>query len=251
MAFSEYKNAVKFLALVRRVCAQVIETERPRIKYGIVQSINYTTRTAMITYVGEVDPVKVPFGYIAPSAVGDKVRVDGPKNDRYIVDVLPGVAIDFTFVDAPPAEPAPPTPGAPSTPPTDPHPIPDPQVPEEDLDDTDPDDGDPEDMAFANNDNAGGSQTLDWSLARNRRIRLTTSTCTLTFTNPVDGGRYQLHVRQDGTGGRKIIWPSSVVWAGGSPPALTPSPGYRDVFTFVYDATSGKYFATPTMNFVG
>lgn len=248
-ALSEYKNSVRFLKTIRRICAQVIETERPRIKYGIVESIDYTTRTAMVLYVGEVDSVKVPFGFIAPTSAGDKVRVDGPKNDRYIVDVLPGAEIDFTFVEAPPPDPDPPTPGDPTEVPTDPDPIPDPQAPEEDLDDPDPDDGDPEDMAFNYITTGGSSQTLDWSLARNRKIKLTAATCTLTFSNPVDGGRYQLHVIQDATGGRKITWPSSVVWAGDSPPALTPTPNRRDVLTFVYDSATSKYYGTPTLNF--
>lgn len=57
---------------------------------------------------------------------------------------------------------------------------------------------------------------------------------TLTFTGAASGVAcgFTLILRQDGTGGRTVTWPTSVVWPGGVAPTLTSTAAAVDVFTF-------------------
>ena len=41
-----------------------------------------------------------------------------------------------------------------------------------------------------------------------------------------------IHTTQDGTGGRVITWPASVVWGSGSAPTVTTTAGAKSLFTF-------------------
>lgn len=252
MPSSTFLRAMRTRDVIRRIALKVIDQERPGPKYGIVVAINATNSTATIKYVGDTDVTILPYGFIAPTTIGQKVRVEGPRGDRYITDVLPGNVVLFDFVPPPPEPPPPPV--QPTTPVVDPNPVDptpvDPTVPTPPppASDPDPDDGTLASMAFTNTAASGAALTLDWTAARNRRVKLTAN-CTLTFSNPYDGGRFQLHLIQDATGGRTVVWPSNIVWAGGSPPVLTATANYRDVVTFIYDVTSDKYFATPTLNF--
>lgn len=60
----------------------------------------------------------------------------------------------------------------------------------------------------------GAAETLDLETANTFDLTLDTN-CTLTFSNPPSSGvegRWRIILRQDGTGGRTVTWPASVVW---------------------------------------
>lgn len=81
-----------FSTQLRDVIAQMVRNEidaqRPPYRYGIVQSINYTTNKATVILNGDTGAVTVNFGFIQPTSVGQTVRVDGQGVDRYIADVV-------------------------------------------------------------------------------------------------------------------------------------------------------------------
>ena len=77
-------------------------------------------------------------------------------------------------------------------------------------------------------------------------LNLNTST-TLSFTG-AQVGVYILKVTQGAGGSKTLTFPSSVKWAGGTPPTLTTTAGAWDIITLIWD---GTYFsATSTLNFV-
>lgn len=88
-----------------------------------------------------------------------------------------------------------------------------------------------------NNGNSGSSQTINWNNGNVQKLTLTAN-CTITLSNPKNGGRYLLILVQDATGGRSVTWPSSVKWPGGTAPTLSGA-SKVDVITLVYD---GSYY---------
>jgi hypothetical protein len=88
--------------------------------------------------------------------------------------------------------------------------------------------------------NSGTAKTIDWNLGNEHELTLT-GNVTLTFTHPVNGGRYVL-VLKTGAGGFTVTWPAAVLWPGGSAPTITVTASKVDLITFMYLAGSGKYY---------
>lgn len=80
--------------------------------------------------------------------------------------------------------------------------------------------------------NTVASQTLDIAGQADDSFDLTlhVATTTLALTNPATkSAEVTLVVRQDATGGRLVVWPASVKWAGGTAPTLTVTASAIDV----------------------
>jgi hypothetical protein len=86
--------------------------------------------------------------------------------------------------------------------------------------------------------NCGAAQTINFNLSVIHTSTLSAASCTYTFTNPLAGSTYTVVVAQDGTGGRIVVWPGTVVWFGGPAPILSPTPNAIDVCRFTYTGTS-------------
>ncbi len=100
--------------------------------------------------------------------------------------------------------------------------------------------------------NSGSSKTLDWDNG-NTQLCTMTAACTFTLSNPKDGFRYLILLKQDGTGGWAPTWPSSVKWAGGTVPTWATAPGRVDLVTLVWVAgigASGNYLAAANVNYI-
>jgi hypothetical protein len=83
---------------------------------------------------------------------------------------------------------------------------------------------------------SAGTLTLDLEMGNVFEAILSEDVTTLTFANPPASGRAgtcSLILRQDATGGRTLAWPSSVRWAGGTPPLVTPAANTVDMYAFV------------------
>ena len=93
---------------------------------------------------------------------------------------------------------------------------------------------------------SGAARTIDWSAGNDQALDLTAS-CTLTFTNPVNGGRSVLLVTQ--TGAFTITWPAAVRWAGGTAPVVTSTAGKIDLFTFIYVSSGAYYLGAYNQNY--
>jgi hypothetical protein len=99
--------------------------------------------------------------------------------------------------------------------------------------------------------NSGTSKTLDWDDGNTQLLTLT-GDCTLTLSNPKDGFRYLIALKQDGTGTRLVTWPSAVKWQAGTAPTLSTAAGKVDVVTLIWVAAlgaSGNYLAAANTNY--
>lgn len=87
-------SAMAMRDIVYALVQQALDQERPAPTYGTVQSIDLTNRNAMVVMNGDTVAVKVVFGSIVPSAVGQIVRLEGPSGARYIADIMGSNATD-------------------------------------------------------------------------------------------------------------------------------------------------------------
>ena len=90
------------------------------------------------------------------------------------------------------------------------------------------------------------STGIDWKVATTYELTLTTSV-SLTFSNPVNGGSYILKITQNAVGGHTVAWPANVKWAGGTP-SLTGTANSIDIATMIY--MNGTYYASFAGGFV-
>lgn len=86
------------------------------------------------------------------------------------------------------------------------------------------------------NGNSGTSKTINWNNGQKQKITMT-GNCTFTFTNPLGPCNLVLEVLQDVTGGRTIVWATSVRWSGGAIPNLTNTANRTDLVSFFFDGT--------------
>jgi hypothetical protein len=83
-----YASAMEMRDLVSQLVREELSRQAPAPTYATVYSIDAPTRSCLITFPGEVTPVKATYGSVQPNAVGQLVRVEGPPGQRYIADVL-------------------------------------------------------------------------------------------------------------------------------------------------------------------
>lgn len=83
----------------------------------------------------------------------------------------------------------------------------------------------------------GAAKTIDWANGTAQTLLLTAG-CTLTFSNPKNGGRYALRLAQDAGAPFTVTWPGAVVWSGGLVPTLSTTAGGLDLIAFYYDGAS-------------
>jgi len=86
--FGNYSLAKGVKETVEKIATDKVNQLRPPSKTAIVDQINTEEKYCMVTFVGESLSVKVPYNNVAPSYVGQYVRVGGPANDRRIEEVL-------------------------------------------------------------------------------------------------------------------------------------------------------------------
>lgn len=83
---------------------------------------------------------------------------------------------------------------------------------------------------------SGSSYTINSTSASIIDITLTAN-CTFTFPAASSGGQFTLFLKQDATGSRTVVWPSTVRWANSVVPTLTTTASRTDVITFICDGT--------------
>ncbi len=83
---------------------------------------------------------------------------------------------------------------------------------------------------------SAGTLTLNFAAASVFEVVLTENVTSLILANAPAAGRAgaaTLILRQDATGGRTLAWLSSVRWAGGLPPLVTPAPNAVDIYALI------------------
>jgi hypothetical protein len=68
-------------------------------------------------------------------------------------------------------------------------------------------------------------------------------------TNPRDGQTIEIHVRQDGTGGRTLAYASSWRWPDNTDPILSTGPNKLDLIVATYRSDLARWFASITQNY--
>jgi len=84
------------------------------------------------------------------------------------------------------------------------------------------------------------TSTFDFAFSNIHSLTLSAATTTLSFANPVSGQAVITRIGQDGTGGRTVVFPSTIYWAGGTTPTLTSTASKIDCFGLLCTA-SGYY----------
>lgn len=91
---------------------------------------------------------------------------------------------------------------------------------------------------------------INWNSGNVQYYGMVTGIQTLTFTNPISGGRYILILNQPASGtGATVNWPTGVLWGGGTSPTLTTTTGKVDLISFIYDGINSKYYSNSSLNF--
>jgi hypothetical protein len=91
----------------------------------------------------------------------------------------------------------------------------------------------------------GATETIDWNEGNEHRLVLN-GACTLTFSNPVNGGRYVLIFVRDGTTftGAVTFPAGDVWWPDGTAPTITATIAAVSIVTLIYDSLSAHYLGT-------
>ena len=95
---------------------------------------------------------------------------------------------------------------------------------------------------------SAGTLILDLDMGSVFDVVLTEDVTSLILANPPAVGRAgsaTLIVKQDATGGRTLAWPSSVLWAGGTPPLVTPLANAVDTYAFITRNGGITWFGFP------
>jgi hypothetical protein len=95
---------------------------------------------------------------------------------------------------------------------------------------------------------SSGSLSLDLETGNVFEVILTENVTSLILAHAPAAGRAgscSIILRQDATGGRTLTWPSSVKWAGGSPPAITSAADAIDVYALITRDGGNTWFGFP------
>ena len=85
---------------------------------------------------------------------------------------------------------------------------------------------------------ASGTATLDISLGNEHRITMPAGNITIALSNDTNAQKFIVSILQDSGGSRTVTWFSTIRWAGGSAPTLTPTANKRDAFGFIRTGSS-------------
>jgi len=93
-----------------------------------------------------------------------------------------------------------------------------------------------------------GTTTIDWGLGNLMFFTFGTQDETFSFTAPPNPKRVLMWLKQDGVGGRTVVWPSTVRWPGGVEPTLTTIPNSVDIVALAWDGND--YYGGCNLNFI-
>ncbi|NTW31021.1 MAG: hypothetical protein HGB12_00025 [Bacteroidetes bacterium] len=78
---------------------------------------------------------------------------------------------------------------------------------------------------------------VDWNKSNVQEITLATNRSFI-FTNGKNGGNYTFIIKQNGSGGKAVSWPTNIKWSGITTPSLTTTPNETNIFKFVFDGVN-------------
>ena len=92
-----------------------------------------------------------------------------------------------------------------------------------------------------------GTTTIDWGEGNKFYFTFGAANEAFTFTAPSGPCNVVLVLKQDGVGSRTVTWPNTVMWPGGTAPALSTGAAAIDIVCFFYDGTN--YFGQASLDF--
>jgi hypothetical protein len=103
------------------------------------------------------------------------------------------------------------------------------------------------DLGYTAHGNTGSTETFD-ALTGWHSATLNSATVTFTFTGATSGlvAAMVLELAQDGSGGRLVTWPGSVVWPGAAAPTLSTAGSAVDILTFFSRDGGTTWYGFPT-----
>ena len=90
MSFSEFETSLKARSALDDLIVKIIDRERPKYRYGVIDSIDRANSIAHVIYDGETVTSPVQLGRVQEFAIGQHVRVAGLRTDRYIDEGFSG-----------------------------------------------------------------------------------------------------------------------------------------------------------------
>jgi hypothetical protein len=93
----------------------------------------------------------------------------------------------------------------------------------------------------------GPTITIDCTLSNSFRTVLGGNRI-IALNNPKDGQEIDVWLVQDGTGGRTVTWPVTVVWEGGTTPVLSTAPAAIDRFRLKYNLATNLWSGEAILN---
>lgn len=97
----------------------------------------------------------------------------------------------------------------------------------------------------------GATITVDCRLSNVFAVTLGGNRTLASPTNQIEGQTINIKIRQDGTGGRTLAWPSDFLFVGGFEPALSTAPNCVDMVSMQWDETDAKWYGTFLPDFTG
>lgn len=97
-SIGDYAFAAALRDFIRREATKIVDQMRPKPRYAYVVSMDRADFSAFVQYEDELHddeagPVPVSMTGVQPDAVGQRVQLSGPSNDRYISAVFGPVHI--------------------------------------------------------------------------------------------------------------------------------------------------------------
>jgi len=86
-SLSTFNSAAQMRDIIRSYAHEVVDEQRPQVRYATVISVHATLRVAFCQWPGEAPTFPVPYGSAQPFA-GQTVRISGRPGALYIEDVL-------------------------------------------------------------------------------------------------------------------------------------------------------------------
>ena len=96
-----------------------------------------------------------------------------------------------------------------------------------------------------------GNISIDWSNGSYQTCRLTGSITITSFSNPANGGLYNLRIKQGTLGGYTVAWPTGsggVHWHNSASPLQTATANVIDMYLLIYDRNLDWYLGLRSMS---
>lgn len=93
-SLEDFATATAMRDVMQQLVRDELAATRPEYRYGYVVAINRTLRVASVLFPEDTNPVNVAMGALQPGEVGQLVRVEGLRGDRFITDVMAPARLD-------------------------------------------------------------------------------------------------------------------------------------------------------------